>query len=181
MAADFVRQIYTFFPLRPANLPSRAQNRPFLYTDSSFFRDLSSNPAPFEDKSQFFRHLSSKSPYFEDSSSQSIAFSAGSGRAAAVQAKKCLPAATLPLFRLRRPRQPLLSHGPRTPPTAQANGRGLPHILPHRLTQNGSNVFCLIGKSGIISQLPPDKFNRSLVFQGSVFIFTEKPFELWKI
>ena len=105
---------------RPANLPSRAQKRPFLCTDTPFPRHLSSKLALFEDGHQFFRHLSSKPPYFEDgcrffcrpSSEQTFfedsqsppkAFSAGIGRAAAVQAKKCLHAATLPLYRLRSP------------------------------------------------------------------------------
>ena len=82
---------------------SRAQNRPFLNTDTSLPRHLSSKLALSEDGSQFFCHLSSKPPFFEDRQSPSKAFSAGSSEAGAVQAKNACPSPPRRFIRLRRP------------------------------------------------------------------------------
>ena len=142
-------------PAPTGESPSPCAKRPFLCTDSPFPRHLSSKLALFEDGHQFFHHLSSKPPYFEDgcrffcrpSSEQTFfedsqsppkAFSAGIGRAAAVQAKKSLPVATLPLYRLRSPASADPHAAPAHPPDSTGKRPQPLTRLPHRLTQNGS-------------------------------------------
>ena len=60
-------------------------------------------------------------------------FSAGSSRAAAVQAEKCLSSRTLPLYPAPKAAAADPTHGSRTPPDSTGKRPQAPALLPHRL------------------------------------------------